>query len=103
MAVGSGSRVNWERERRSFSHYFRKTEADMDSDSQRQPPKKSDEELALLYQLGLALASGKDLFTTLVTLQTEILKLIRVEAMFIAIYHEETDMIEYPIYFEVGK
>jgi hypothetical protein len=28
----------------------------------------NDEELALLYQLGIALASGKDLFTTLRTL-----------------------------------
>ena len=76
----------------------------MDSNSsQRQPPRKSDEELALLYQLGIALASGKDLFTTLVTLQTEILKLIRAEAMFIAIYNPETDIVEYPIYFEVGE
>jgi PAS domain S-box-containing protein len=76
----------------------------MDSDSlQRQPPGKSDEELGLLYQLGIALASGKDLFTTLATLQTEILKLIRAEAMFIAIYNQETDIVEYPIYFEVGE
>jgi len=76
----------------------------MDSISlRRQPPKKSDEELALLYQLGITLASGKDLFTTLATLQTEILKLVQAEAMFIAIYNEEADAVEYPIYFEIGK
>ncbi len=63
----------------------------------------SDEELAFLYQLGLALASGKDLFSTLLTLQTTILKLIQADAMFIAIYDKTTDIVEYPIYFEVGS
>lgn len=69
----------------------------------REFPGSSDEELALLYQLGIALASGKDLFTTLLTLQTEILKLVQAEAMFVAIYNETSDIVEYPIYFEVGK
>ncbi len=63
----------------------------------------SDEELALLYRLGIALASGKDLFSTLLTLQTTILKLIQAEAMFIAIYDKASDIVEYPIYFEVGE
>src|SRR5512139_3879240 len=63
----------------------------------------SDEELAFLYQLGLALASGRDLFTTLSTLQTAILKLIPADAMFIAIHDKSTDIVEYPIYFEVGR
>jgi PAS domain S-box-containing protein len=63
----------------------------------------SDDELALLYKLGIALASGKDLFSTLLTLQKTILKLVRAEAMFIAIYDKSTDIVEYPIYFEVGK
>ena len=72
------------------------------------PPNKdftkgSDEELAFLYQLGLALASGRDLFSTLLTLQTTILKLIRADAMFIAIHDTSTDIVEYPIYFEVGS
>src|SRR6266498_2185124 len=66
-------------------------------------PDGSDEELALLYQLGIALASGKDLFSTLLTLQTTILKLVQAEAMFIAIYDKKTDIVEYPIYFEVGE
>jgi PAS domain S-box-containing protein len=63
----------------------------------------SDEELAFLYQLGLALASGKDLFSTLFTLQTTILKLIQADAMFIAIYDKSTDIVEYPICFDVGS
>src|SRR5512133_516959 len=66
-------------------------------------PGGSDEELALLYQLGIALASGKDLFSTVLTLQTTILKLIQAEAMFIAIYDKTTDIVEFPIYFEVGE
>lgn len=63
----------------------------------------SNDELAFLYQLGIELASGKDLFTTLHTLQTEILKLIQADAMFVAIYDEATDMIEYPIFFDLGE
>jgi PAS domain S-box-containing protein len=63
----------------------------------------SDNELASLYQLGLALASGRDLFSTLLTLQTAILKLIQADAMFIAIHDKSTDIVEYPIYFEVGR
>ena len=63
----------------------------------------SDEELAFLYQLGLALASGGDLFSTLLTLQTTILKLIPADAMFIAIHDQSTDIVDYPIYFEVGS
>jgi PAS domain S-box-containing protein len=66
-------------------------------------PDGSDEELSLLYQLGIALASGKDLFSTLLTLQTAILKLIQADAMFIAIYDATNDLIEFPMYFEVGK
>src|SRR6266540_1890444 len=66
-------------------------------------PDGSDEELALLYQLGIALASGKDLFSTLLTLQTTILKLVQAEAMFIAIYDKQTDIVGFPIYFEVGE
>src|SRR6266540_3900041 len=59
-------------------------------------------ELELLYQLGITLASGKDLFTTLFTLQTEILKLIEADALFVAIYDQDTDIVQYPIYFEMG-
>lgn len=63
----------------------------------------SNHEMALLYQLGIALASGRDLFTTLHTLQTEILNFIRADGMFVAIYNETTDMIEYPIFFDLGE
>ena len=62
----------------------------------------SGNEMALLYQLGLALASGKDLYTTLLTLYTEILKLVQADALYIAIYDELTDMLQFPVYFEVG-
>ncbi len=65
-------------------------------------PGDRDDELALLFQLGLALASGKDLFSTLLTLQTGILKLIQADALYIAIYDESTDVVDFPIYFEVG-
>ena len=60
-------------------------------------------EMSLLYQLGILMASGKDLHETLLTLQREIVKLIQADALFIAIYDENTDVIDYPISFEGGK
>lgn len=65
-------------------------------------PQNNNDEMALLYQLGIALASGRDLFTTLLTLQTEILKLIQADALYVAIYNETTDVMDFPIYFESG-
>ena len=62
----------------------------------------NNDEMALLYQLGIALASGRNLFTTLLTLQTEILKLIQADALYVAIYNENTDVMDFPIYFESG-
>jgi PAS domain S-box-containing protein len=61
------------------------------------------EELVLLYQLGIALASGRDLFTTLLTLQNEILKFIQADSLFVAIYNEQTRIMDYPIFFEGGR
>jgi PAS domain S-box-containing protein len=71
--------------------------------SDRQFPGSGDEELALLYQLGIILASGRDLFTTLLTLQTEILKLVQADAMYVAICNETSDIVDFPIYFETGQ
>lgn len=65
-------------------------------------PEGSVDEMALLYQLGIALASGKDLYTTLLTLYTEIMKLVQADALYVAIYDETTDIVDFPIYFEVG-
>src|SRR6185436_471555 len=58
------------------------------------------DEMSFLYQLGVSLASGKDLITTLRALQTEIFKLIEVDALFVAIYHEGPDIVDFPIFFE---
>ena len=58
------------------------------------------DELSFLHQLGASLASGKDLITTLRALQTEIFKLIEVDALFVAIYHEGSDIVDFPIFFE---
>ena len=61
------------------------------------------EELTLLYQLSILLASGKNLYETLLTLQNEIVKLIQMDMMFVAIYDESTDIIDYPIFFRRGQ
>ena len=66
-------------------------------------PKSRLEELTLLYQLSILLASGKNLYETLLTLQNEIVKLIQMDTMFVAIYDENTDLIDYPIFFRRGQ
>jgi PAS domain S-box-containing protein len=66
-------------------------------------PKSRLEELTLLYQLGILLASGKNLYETLLTLQNEMVKLVEVDTMFVAIYTENTDVIDYPIFFRRGE
>jgi PAS domain S-box-containing protein len=60
-------------------------------------------EMSFLYQLGILMASGKDLHETLLTIQREVLKLIQADTLFIAIYDEDTDMVEYPIFFVGGQ
>lgn len=60
------------------------------------------DEMSLLYQLGISLASGRDLATTLLALQTEILKLIQVDAFYVAIYDEAMDIVDYPIFYADG-
>src|SRR6187455_2486307 len=103
MEAGSGWRVNWEMVQRSSLRSHSSLEDLMDKRPNNKGASESrDNELELLYQLGIALASGKDLFTTLLTLQTEILKLIEADSLFVAIYDVDTDIVEYPIYFELG-
>jgi PAS domain S-box-containing protein len=65
-------------------------------------PEDNADEMALLYQMGIALASGKDLYTTLLALYTESLKLIQVDSLYVAIYDETRDIVDFPIFFEVG-
>ncbi|HET9908278.1 MAG TPA: GAF domain-containing protein, partial [Anaerolineales bacterium] len=66
-------------------------------------PKSQFEELTLLYQLGILFASGKNLYETLLTLQNEIVKLVQVDTMFVATYSENTDLVDYPIFFRRGE
>jgi PAS domain S-box-containing protein len=60
-------------------------------------------EMALLYRLGVSLASGKNLYDTLLALQTEIIKFIQADAFYVAFYDEITDIVKYPILFNEGK
>jgi PAS domain S-box-containing protein len=68
-----------------------------------QESKRRGDEIALLYRLGVSLASGENLYSTLLALQTEIVQLIQADAFYVAIYNEETDMISFPVFFEEGK
>ena len=61
------------------------------------------DEMTLLYQLGISLASGKDLQSTLLALQSEIERLIKADAFMVAFYEQITDVVSYPIFFERGK
>ncbi len=59
-------------------------------------------EMSLLYQFGISLAAGQDLYSTLRALYEEISQLIRADSFFVAIYDESTDIVSYPIAFDLG-
>ena len=61
------------------------------------------DEISLLYQLGILFASGKNLYDTLLTVHAEIIKLVQVDTLFVAIYNEKTDVVDYPIFFRRGQ
>jgi PAS domain S-box-containing protein len=65
--------------------------------------KRRADEMSLLYRLSVSLTSGKTLFETLLALQTEIVKFIQVDAFYVAIYNEETDIVNYPVFFDEGS
>ncbi|MCC6300642.1 MAG: GAF domain-containing protein [Anaerolineales bacterium] len=67
------------------------------------PRKQAENELDFLYNLGIALARSEDLVGALVTLQTEALKLIPADALFVAMYDESADRLEYPVFFMGGE
>lgn len=59
-------------------------------------------EMSLLYKLGNSLAAGQSLYNTLYALQTEITQIIQADAFYVAIYDENTHMVQYPISFDQG-
>jgi len=61
------------------------------------------DEMTLLYQLGISLASGQDLQSTLLALQSEIEQLIKADSFFVAIHDRDTDLIRFPVFFDEGK
>lgn len=65
--------------------------------------KRRAEEMELLYRLGVSLASGKNLYDTLLALQGEIVKFIQADAFYVAIHDKETDLVRYPIFFDEGS
>ena len=60
------------------------------------------EEMSLLYRLGILFAAGKNLYETLLLLQSEIIKLAQADILFVAIYDEQTDIVDFPIFFRKG-
>lgn len=60
------------------------------------------DEMSLLYKLSNSLATGQDLYNTLLALQTEIIALFPVDAFYVAIYNPETGIVDYPIFFYMG-
>ena len=61
------------------------------------------DEMSLLYHLSVSLVSGKNLYDTLLALQGKITQLLQVDAFYVAIYDEETDIVAYPIFFDEGN
>src|ERR1051325_6872948 len=61
------------------------------------------DEISLLYNLSVSLASGTNVHDTLLALQVEITKFIQADAFYVAFYDEKTDIVSYPILFAEGK
>ncbi len=60
------------------------------------------DEMTLLYQLGVSIASGKNLYDTLAALQAEISRLIKMDAFYVGIYNRQTGIIDYPLSYDDG-
>jgi PAS domain S-box-containing protein len=60
------------------------------------------DEMTLLYQLGISIASGKNLYAVLAALQAEISRLIKVDAFYVGIYDRQIGIITYPISYDDG-
>ena len=65
------------------------------------PRKQTESELDFLYNLALSFARGKDLIGVLSTLHWEVLKVVPVDALFVAMYDESADVVDYPV-FSIG-
>jgi PAS domain S-box-containing protein len=61
------------------------------------------DEIMLLYNMGVSIASGKNLYDTLAALQTEIAKLMKMDAFYVGIYDSQSDIISYPLSFDDGQ
>jgi signal transduction histidine kinase len=61
------------------------------------------EEMFLLYQMGIALTSGQNLYHALRALVKELRRLMIVDAFHVVMYDEQTDMISYPLFLNLGE
>jgi len=61
------------------------------------------DEMTLLYHLGVSISAGGNLYDTLTALQTEIGKLLKMDAFYVGIYDSQTDSISFPISFDSGQ
>ncbi|MCC7117178.1 MAG: GAF domain-containing protein [Anaerolineales bacterium] len=60
---------------------------------------KQADEIALLHRLGVAIASGRNLYEALAALHDEINRTLKADVFYVGIYDWETDVIHYPISF----
>jgi len=61
------------------------------------------EEMALLYQITLALTSEEDLYHALRTLVKELKRVMTVDAFHIGLYDEQTDLFSYSLFLNLGE
>ncbi len=61
------------------------------------------EEMYVLYQMGIALTSGQDLFHALQALVKELQRMMTVDAFYVGIFDDQTGMLSFPLYLNLGE
>jgi two-component sensor histidine kinase/putative methionine-R-sulfoxide reductase with GAF domain len=61
------------------------------------------DEMALLYQMGLALTSGEDLYNALRALVKELKRLMVVDAFHVGLYDESSDIFQYSLFLNLDE
>ena len=61
------------------------------------------EEMYILYQMGLVLSTGQDMYQTLHKLLDHIRHLIVLDTIYVGVYDNDTGMISYPLYVNMNE
>lgn len=61
------------------------------------------EEMYILYQMGLVLSTGQDMYQTLLNLLDHLRHLIVLDTIFVGVFNKDTGMISFPLYVDLNE